>query len=106
MNKLDYSVSLREKGLSKNEITQEMKANDFNEADIEFYLKKSDEIYINQLLNNKPSKLKRKSNRVFKTAVLIISLLLLVAVFYGYARIGLIGLFIFWSLVKFGSYRR
>lgn len=107
MNKLDYSVSLREKGLSKNEITQEMKANGFDEADIEFYLKKSDEIYINQLLNNKsPSKLKRKSNRVFKTAVLIISLLLLVAVFYGYARIGLIGLFVFWSLVKFGSYRR
>ena len=83
-----------------------MKANGFDESDIEFYLKKSDEIYINQLLNNKPSKLKKKSNRFFKTAVLIISLLLLVAVFYGYARIGLIGLFVFWSLVKFGSYRR
>jgi len=80
-----------------------MKANGFDETDIKFYLKKSDEIYINQLLNNKsPSKLKKKSNRLFKTAVLIISLLLLVAVFYGYARIGLIGLFVFWSLVKFG----
>ena len=107
MNKLNYSVSLREKGLSKNEIIQEMKANGFDKTDIEFYLKKSDEIYINQLLNNKSlSKLKKKSNRLFKTAVLIISLLLLVAVFYGYARIGLIGLFVFWSLVKFGSYRR
>jgi hypothetical protein len=107
LNKLDFSVSLREKGLSKNEITQEMKANGFDESDIEFYLKKSDEIYINQLLNNKQlSKLKTKSNRIFKTAVLIISLLLLVAVFYGYARIGLIGLFIFWSLVRFVSYRR
>ena len=96
MNKLNFSVSLREKGLSKNEITQEMKAKGFDEADIEFYLKKSDEIYINQLLNNKsPSKLKKKSNRFFKTAVLIISLLLLVAVFYGYARIGLIGLLFF-----------
>ena len=73
-----------------------MKANGFDETDIKFYLKKSDEIYINQLLNNKsPSKLKKKSNRFFKTAVLIISLLLLVAVFYGYARIGLIGLFCF-----------
>ncbi|WP_299129542.1 hypothetical protein [uncultured Winogradskyella sp.] len=106
MNKLDYCVSLRKKGLSKTEIIKEIKAHNFDQSDIEFYLKKSDEIYLNQLLNSKTSHHKKKPNRIFKTIVLIISFLLLIAVFYGYASIGLIGLFIFWSLVKYGSYSR
>lgn len=83
-----------------------MSKNGFNESEISYYLKKSDEIYLNKILNNKQSKSSTTSSRVFKTVVLIITLLLLLAVFYGYASIGLIGLFIFWSLVKFGSYKK
>jgi len=106
MNKLDYSISLRAKKLSRTEIIEEMNKNGFDESEISYYLKKSDDIYLNQLLNNKQSKSISKSSRVFKTVVLIITLLLLLAVFYGYARIGLVGLFIFWGLVKFGSYNK
>ncbi|WP_073085604.1 hypothetical protein [Winogradskyella jejuensis] len=106
MNKLDFSVSLRAKGLSKDEMIKEMNVNGFDASEIKYYLKKSDEVYINQLLANKESRNLTKTNRTFKSVVLVISLLLLVSVFFGYASIGLIGLFILWSLVKFGSYRR
>jgi hypothetical protein len=106
VNKLDYSISLRAKGLSKEAIIKEMGANGFNESEIKFYLKKSDDIHLKQLLNNKRSKSQTKFSRVFKTVILIISLLLLLVVFYGHATIGLIGLFLFWSLVKFSSYRK
>ena len=103
VNKLDYSLSLREKSLSKEKIIKEMKSNGFDETEIRYYLKRSDELYLDKLLNNKQSKPKGKSSSIFKTIVLLISLLLLFAVFYGYATIGLIGLFLFWSLVKFGT---
>lgn len=83
-----------------------MDAKGFDEFEIKYYLKKSDEIHLNQLLNNKLSKSHSKSTRFFKTVILIISLLLLLVVFYGHATIGLIGLFLFWSLVKFSSYGR
>ncbi|MCK8521052.1 hypothetical protein M0D21_05715 [Aquimarina sp. D1M17] len=106
MNKLDFSISLRAKGLSKQEIIKEMVANEFDESDIKYYLKKSDEIYLNQLLNNKRTKDPIKPKRTLKSIALILSLVLLIGVFYGYLSIGLIGLFILWSLVKFGTYRR
>ena len=83
-----------------------MGANGFDESEIKYYLKKSDEIHLNQLLNNKLSKSQTKFTRAFKTVVLIISLFLLLVVFYGHATIGPIGLFLFWSLVKFSSYGR
>ena len=106
MNKLDFCVSLREKGLDKNEMVKEMAKNGFDQSEIDFFLKKSDEIYLNQLLNNKQSGGLTKSSRTVKSIVLLISLVLLAGVFFGYASIGLIGLFVFWSLVKFGSYRK
>ena len=40
MNKLDYCIALREKGLSTTDIKQKMKANGFEESQIEYYLKK------------------------------------------------------------------
>jgi len=106
VNKLDFSIALREKGLGKNEMIKEMKKSGFNQSEINFYLKKSDEIYLNQLLNNKQSGQSTKSSQTFKSIILLISLDLLAAVFLGYASIGLIGLFVFWSLIKFGSFRR
>ncbi|OIQ30952.1 MAG: hypothetical protein BM564_01710 [Bacteroidetes bacterium MedPE-SWsnd-G2] len=104
MNKLDYSVSLRAKGLSKADIITEMTAQGFDDSEIKYYLKKSDEIYLNQLLNTKPSKTQKTSIRGVKTFVLIAGLLLLIAAFYGYIGIGLLGLCLCWSLIKFGSY--
>ncbi len=106
MNKLDYSISLRAKGLSKDEIIKDMTANGFDESEIKYYIKKSDEIHLNQLLSKKQLKSQTKSYRVIKIIALIVSLFLLIAVFYGYATIGLIGLFILWNLVKFSSFRR
>lgn len=72
-----------------------MGANGFDESEIKYYLKKSDEIHLNQLLNNKLSESQTKFTRVFKTVILIINLFLLLVVFYGHATIGLIGLFLF-----------
>ena len=105
MNKLKFCISLREKGLSKNEIVKELTKHGFEESELDYYLKKSDEIYLNQLLNNKPKVVKKKASRTFKSLILITCLVLLISVLMGYATIGLIGLFLFWSLIKFSSYR-
>ena len=37
---------------------------------------------------------------------LALSLILLSGVFFGYARIGLLGLFIIWTLIGYSSYRK
>lgn len=94
MNKLDYGVSLRAKGLSRDEIIKEMDLNGFDASEVKYYLKKSDEVYISQLLANKESRNLTKTNKALKSIVLIISLLLLIGVFLGYVSLGLIGLFV------------
>jgi fatty-acid desaturase len=105
MNKLNFSISLREKGFSKNEMINKMEQNGFDQSEIQFYLKKSDKIYLDRIIKRKRSKKSAKSSRLFKTITLLITLVLLAGVFFGYASVGIIGLLIFWSLVKFGSYR-
>lgn len=106
MKKLEYSISLREKGFDANEIKKKMKENGFEESEIDHYLKRSDEIFLNRLhRNNKTAKPKGKLGKGIKTIVMILSLLLLISAFLGYARIGLIGLFIIWSLVGISSSR-
>lgn len=106
MNKLDYSISLREKGLSSDEIKKKMKEKDFEESQIQYYLKKSDEIFLNQSVHNNRSKYHRKTRNGMKMIVLMLSLILLASVFFGYTRIGLLGLFFVWSLIGFSSYRK
>ncbi|WP_040278026.1 hypothetical protein [Psychroserpens damuponensis] len=106
MNKLDYSISLREKGLSSNEIIENLKAKGFEESEIQYYLKKSDDMYLDQLINNKQSKPKGKLKNDMKIIGLALSLLLLISAFFGYVRIGLLGLFVIWSLVGYSSYRK
>ena len=106
MNKLEYSISLRAKGLSKNEMIIDMQNNGFEDSEIDYYTKRSDEVYLNQLLSNKQTRKTQQYSRTFKSIVLLISFILLLFVFFDYARIGILGLFIFWSLVKFGSYKR
>lgn len=108
MNKLNYSISLREEGLAKNDIKKKMKEKGFEESEIHYYLKKSDKIFLNQLIhnNNAKSKPKGKLSNGIKMIALALSLMLLVSVVFGYASIGLLGLFIIWSLVKYSSYRR
>ena len=106
MTKLDYSLSLRAKGLGSKEISQLMKEKGFDDSEIEYYLKKSDDIFMSQSLQFKGRKPKRKSKNALKLITLILSLLLLTLVFFGYARLGLIGLFIVWSLIGYSSYKR
>ena len=51
MNKLDYSVSLRAKGLVTEEIKEKMKEKGFDDSEITYYLKKSaDSLLINAFL--------------------------------------------------------
>ena len=50
MDKLDYSISLREKGIASNDIKKKMKEKGFEEPEIQYYLKKSDEIFLNKLI--------------------------------------------------------
>jgi len=40
MNKLDYCIALREKGLVSDDIKKKMKENGFEESEIQYYLKK------------------------------------------------------------------
>ncbi|GGG54907.1 hypothetical protein GCM10011414_25950 [Croceivirga lutea] len=103
MNKLDYSVSLRAKGLGSEDIKNKMKEKGFDDSEIQYYLKKSDEIFLKQSINYKGLRPKRKNS--MKMIALGLSLILLVSVFFGYAKIGLLGLFIVWSLVGYTSYR-
>lgn len=106
MNKLDYSLSLREKGFDSNDIKKKMIEKGFEESEIQYYLKKSDEIFLNQLIRkNKTSKSNGKLGRGIKMILLGLSFMLLISALLGYVRIGLIGLFILWSLVGFSSYR-
>ena len=83
-----------------------MKEKGFEESEIQYYLKKSDEIFLNQLIHNKKSKSDGKLNNVIKMIALALSFVLLISALYGYTTIGLIGLFFVWSLVKFSSYRK
>tara|TARA_R110002050_G_scaffold4573_1_gene22039 strand:- start:23424 stop:23744 length:321 start_codon:yes stop_codon:yes gene_type:complete len=106
MNKLDYSISLREEGLVSDDIKKKMKEEGFEESEIQYYLKKSDKIFLNQLINNKVSKSKSKVNKDMKTMALVLSLMLLISAFFGYIRIGLLGLFIIWGLVGYSSNRK
>lgn len=105
MNKLDYSISLREKGLASEDIKKKMKEKGFEDSEIQYYFKKSDEIFLNQSINYRRSKSKGKLNNGVKVIALAFSFILLISAFYGYVTIGLLGLFFIWSLVRYGSYR-
>ncbi|REE27177.1 hypothetical protein [Winogradskyella pacifica] len=105
MNKLDFSISLREKGLDSKDIKKEMKESGFDDSEIQYYLKKSDEIFLDQSYRYNRYKSKGKNKNTLKMLILIISLILLTGVLLGYATIGLIGLFILWSLIGYGSFR-
>ena len=106
MNKLDYCIALREKGLVSDDIKKKMKENGFEESEIQYDLKKSDEIFLNRLINNKIPKSKEKLKNGIKMIILALSLLLLISAFIGYATIGLLGLFVIWSLVGYSSYKK
>lgn len=106
MNKLDYSLSLREKGLSSDEIKKKMKEKGFEDSQIQYYLKKSDEIFLNGSISNRRLKSNGKTKNGLKMLTLLLSLLLLSSVFFGYTRIGLLGLFIVWSLIGYSAYKR
>ncbi|AXT19000.1 hypothetical protein D7030_14790 [Flavobacteriaceae bacterium AU392] len=106
MNKLDYSISLREKGFASNEIRKRLKEEGLEESQIQYYLKKSDEIFLNQLIHNKKSKSIGKTKKSVTIIALIFSLILLFSVFFGYAGIGLFGLFIIWSIIGYSSFRK
>ena len=54
MNKLDYCISLREKGLDSIEIKKRLKAEGMEESQIQYYFKKSDNIFLNQLICRLP----------------------------------------------------
>lgn len=106
MNKLDYSISLREKGLSSEDIKRKMKEKGFKDSEIQYYFKRSDEIFLDQSINYRRSKSRKKYSNPIKMIALALSLILLFGVFFGYAKIGLLGLLLVWTLVGYSSYRR
>ena len=83
-----------------------MEEQGFEDAEIQYYLKKSDEIFLNQSINYKGLKPKGKSKNVIKTIALVFSFILLISVFLGYVKIGVLGLVILWSMVSFSTYKR
>ncbi|WP_435579083.1 hypothetical protein [Gilvibacter sp.] len=105
-DKLDYSVSLRMQGLGSSEIRAKMEQEGFSEAQIEYYLKKSDEVFLSESINYRRNRAKRGPKRGLKTFALFTSLGMLLLVFYGYYGIGLLGLFFCWTLVRYSSFNR
>ncbi|WP_394751266.1 hypothetical protein [Spongiimicrobium salis] len=106
MDKLDYSISLREKGLSSEDIKKKMKEKGFEDSEILYYLKKSDKIFLDHSINYRRSKSSKKYDNGMKMIGLALSLILLIGVFFGYVTIGLLGLFFIWSLIGYSSYRK
>ncbi|MGJ8592806.1 MAG: hypothetical protein ACSHXF_09675 [Aquaticitalea sp.] len=94
INKLEYSISLREKGFASNEIKKKLEEEGLDENQIQYYIKKSDEIFLNELIHTKNSSSSGKTKNGMKIIALMFSLVLLSIVFLGYATMGLIGLFI------------
>ena len=105
MNKLDYSISLRAKGLGSEEIKKKIEEKGFADSEIPYYLKKSDEIFLNQSIHYKGLKSKGRFRNILNTISLALTLLLLLSVFLGYVKIGLLGLVFLWSIVGFVSRR-
>lgn len=106
MNKLDYSISLRAKGLSSEDIKKKMEEKGFADSEIQYYLKKSDEIFLNQSIHYKGLKSKGTNKNALNMISLAITLLLLFSVFFGFVKIGLLGLVILWSIVGFVTRRK
>ena len=106
MDKLEYSISLRKKGLISDEIKKKMKEKGFDDAEVQYFLKRSDEIFINQSMSYKRSKSGGKYKSGLKMIALVLSLILLIGVFFGYATMGLLGIFIIWVLVGYSSFRK
>jgi hypothetical protein len=106
MDKLDYSISLRENGHDSKDMKRKMREKGFTDSEIPYYLKKSDEIFLNHSIKYRKSKSKRKNRNGMKMITLALSFILLTSAFFGYATIGLAGLFIIWSLVGYSSYRK
>lgn len=105
INHLDYSVSLRAEGLSKSEIKEKLAGKGLDEEEINYYLKKSDEVFLNQALGGKSNSATGDRNRTLKIILLILSLLLLLVVFFGHAKLGLLWLIILWSVIGYSSFR-
>lgn len=83
-----------------------MEEQGFEDSEIQYYLKKSDEIFLNQSIHYKGLKPKGKSKNILKMIALGFSFMLLVSVLLGYVKIGLLGLFILWSIVGLSTYKR
>ena len=75
-----------------------------DEEQINHYLRKSDEVFLNQALGRKANNT-GDSNRTLKIILLVLSLFLLLVVFFGYAKIGLLWLIILWSIIGYSSFR-
>ena len=106
MNKLDYSVSLRAKGLGSADIKKKMVEKGFTDSEIQYYLKKSDEIFLNQSIHYKGLKSKRTNKSTLKIISLFLTLLLLLSVLLGFVRVGILGLIILWGIVGFVTSRK
>ena len=105
-DKLDWSISLRLEGLTSSEIKEKMKENNFSDSQIEYYLKKSDEIFLSESIRYRSRKSKKRSKRGIKMFTLVACLGLLALVFYGYYGIGLLGLLFLWTLIRYSSFDR
>ena len=106
MNKLDYSISLRAKGLGSEDIKKKMEEKGFADSEIQYYLKKSDEIFLNQSIRYKGLKSKGTNKNTLKMISLALTLLLLLSVLFGFVKIGLLGLVILWGIVGFITRRK
>lgn len=93
---LEYCITSRRKGLDSAQIEKHLDEKSLPPHELAFFLKESDKIYLAELRDYRAVKTNRKGYAK-RIIILTISLVVLIAVFLGYARVGIITLLILWS---------
>lgn len=97
---LEYCISLREKGYNSSRIYQRLQDINLTDLEIKSLLRESDEIFLDRLKYSRKLEKKKSSRSIFTMLALFLILTLLVAVFLGYIKIGLLILLLIWGSLR------
>lgn len=93
-------MTLRRDGCDNYKLKSLLSEKGFNEEEIKILIKESDLIFLNEL-NSNVKKSASNNDYIKKTIALLFLLLILVLIFIGYIKVGIIVLLIIWSGLKY-----
>ena len=98
---LKYCLSLRKGGINSNQIRLLLTEKELTDAELEYLLKKSDLIHIEQLIAIKNEKAELVKPRLFfKTIILFVSLFFLQTILFNNVRVNIVLLVLFWGVLR------